>query len=465
MRTEDRMARKKMWGGRFSGSTEKIVEDFTESISFDKRLYKYDIEGSKAHARMLQRIGVLKKKELSAIIKGLEEIKKDIESNKFVFSVDLEDIHMNIEKRLIQKTGTAGEKLHTARSRNDQVALDLRLYLRDVIKDTADLISVLQKAIADTARRNIDIIMPGYTHLQPAQPVLFSHYILAYHEMLERDRERLMDSLKRVNIMPLGSGAIAGTSFPLDREYVAELLGFDRVTRNSMDAVSDRDFILEFLSDSAVLIMHLSRFSEDMILWSTREFSFIELPDEFCTGSSMMPQKKNPDVLELIRGKSGRIYGNLFSLLTTMKGLPLTYNRDLQEDKEPLFDTVDTINAILRILPGLIAGMVIKKDTTLNAADKGYMWATDMADYLVRKGVPFRTSHEITGKVVGYCVNNNRKLEDLSIAELKKFSDRFGKDIHNISTPEKGVNIRKVTGGTAMETVLKRIAEIESGCY
>lgn len=458
------MAKKKMWGGRFSGSTEKIVENFTESISFDKRLYKYDIEGSMAHARMLRKIGVLKKDELSAIIKGLEEIKKDIEYNRFVFSIELEDIHMNIENRLIEKTGTAGEKLHTARSRNDQVALDLRLYLRDVIKETGNLISGLQKAIIDTARRNIDVVMPGYTHLQPAQPVLFSHYILAYWEMLERDRERFSDSLKRVNIMPLGSGAIAGTSFPLDREYVAGLLGFDRVTRNSMDAVSDRDFIIEFLSDSALLGMHLSRLSEDLILWSTREFSFIELPDEFCTGSSMMPQKKNPDVMELIRGKSGRLYGNLFSLLTTMKGLPLTYNRDLQEDKEPLFDTADTVINILRILPGLISGMSLKKDTTLNAADKGYMWATDMADYLVRKGVPFRTSHEITGKIVGYCVLNNRKLEDLSITELKKFSDKFRKDIHEIATPEKGVNIRKVTGGTARETVLKRIAEIEEGC-
>lgn len=458
------MAKKKMWGGRFSGSTEKIVENFTESISFDKRLYQYDIEGSMAHARMLRKIGVLKKTELSAIIKGLEEIKTDIEYNRFVFSIELEDIHMNIEKRLIDKIGTAGEKLHTARSRNDQVALDLRLYLRDVIKETVTLISGLQKAIRDKARRNIDVVMPGYTHLQPAQPVLFSHYILAYWEMLERDRERFFDSLKRVNIMPLGSGAIAGTSFPLDREYVAELLGFDRVTRNSMDAVSDRDFIIEFLSDSAVLGMHLSRLSEDLILWSTQEFSFIELPDEFCTGSSMMPQKKNPDVMELIRGKSGRLYGNLFSLLTTMKGLPLTYNRDLQEDKEPLFDTADTVINILRILPGLISGMVLKKDTTLNAADKGYMWATDMADYLVRKGVPFRSSHEITGKIVGYCVLNNRKLEDLSISELKKFSDKFGKDIHEIATPEKGVNIRKVTGGTARETVLKRIAEIEEGC-
>src|SRR3990172_603238 len=310
------MEKKKLWGGRFSRPTEKGIEEFTESISFDKRLYKYDIEGSIAHAKMLSKIGVLKKGELAAILRGLEEI------------------------------GPVGEKLHTARSRNDQIALDLRLYLRDIIREMTGSIFKFQKAIVDKARAHIDIIMPGYTHLQPAQPVLFSHYLLAYREMLDRDRERLLDSLKRVNTMPLGSGAIAGTSFQVDRAYVAELLGFSRVTQNSMDAVSDRDFVIEFLADCAIIGMHLSRLSEDLILWSSREFGFIELPDEFCTGSSMMPQKKNPDVPELIRGKSGRLYGNLFSLLTTMKGLPLTYNRDMQEDKEALFDSIDTLIAI-----------------------------------------------------------------------------------------------------------------------
>lgn len=456
------MRRKKLWGGRFTRPTEKGVEEFTESISFDKRLYKYDIQGSIAHARMLARIGVLKKGELATIIKGLEGIRRDIEDGKFLFSVDLEDIHMNIEKRLIEKIGPVGEKLHTARSRNDQVSLDMRLYLRDIIKEINVRITEFQKVIVEKARSSIDIVIPGYTHLQPAQPVLFSHFILAYYEMLDRDRERFLDSLKRVNTMPLGSGAIAGTSFPIDREYVARLLGFSRITKNSMDAVSDRDFIIEFLSDSATLGMHLSRLSEDIILWSSQEFNFIELPDEFCTGSSMMPQKKNPDVLELIRGKSGRLYGNLFSLLTTMKGLPLTYNRDMQEDKEPLFDSVDTLLSILKIYPPVIAGMVIKKDTTAIAASKGYMWATDVADYLVGKGVPFRTAHEITGKIVGYCAQHGKRIEDLSLPEFKRFFDRFEKDVYDIIVSEKGINLRRVVGGTAREMVLKRIKEIEN---
>ena len=455
------MTRNKLWGGRFSRPTERGIEEFTESISFDRRLYTYDIEGSMAHARMLTRIGILKKGELTTILRGLEEIRKSIEDEKFLFSVELEDIHMNIEKRLIEKIGPVGEKLHTARSRNDQVALDLRLYLRDVIREVNGEIVKFQRALVDKARGHIDVVMPGYTHLQPAQPVLFSHYLLAYWEMLERDRERFLDSLKRVNTMPLGSGAVAGTSFPIDREYVAKLLGFNRVTKNSMDAVSDRDFLIEFLADSAILGMHLSRLSEDLILWSTQEFSFIELPDEFCTGSSMMPQKKNPDVPELIRGKSGRLYGNLFSLLTTMKGLPLTYNRDMQEDKEPLFDSIDTLTAILKIYPAVISGMIVKKDVTANAAAKGYMWATDVADYLVGKGVPFRTAHEITGKVVGYCIQHSKRIEVSSLSELKKFSDKFEKDMYEILTPKRGVNLRNITGGTAREAVLKRIKEIE----
>lgn len=455
------MEKKKLWGGRFSRPTEKGIEEFTESISFDKRLYKYDIEGSIAHAKMLSKIGVLKKGELAAILRGLEDIGKAIEHEAFLFSVELEDIHMNIEKRLIEKIGPVGEKLHTARSRNDQIALDLRLYLRDIIREMTNSIFKFQKAIVDKARTHIDIIMPGYTHLQPAQPVLFSHYLLAYREMLERDRERLLDSLKRVNTMPLGSGAIAGTSFPVDRAYVAELLGFSRVTQNSMDAVSDRDFVIEFLADCAIIGMHLSRLSEDLILWSSREFGFIELPDEFCTGSSMMPQKKNPDVPELIRGKSGRLYGNLFSLLTTMKGLPLTYNRDMQEDKEALFDSIDTMISILGIYPAVISGMVVRKDVTAEAAARGYMWATDVADYLVKKGIPFRTAHEITGKMVAYCIENNKKIETLRISELKAFSNKFEKDLYRILTPQRGVNLRNMVGGTAREAVLKRIREIE----
>jgi len=455
------MEKKKLWGGRFSRPTEKGIEEFTESISFDKRLYKYDIEGSIAHAKMLSKIGVLKKGELAAILRGLEDIGKAIENEAFLFSVELEDIHMNIEKRLIEKIGPVGEKLHTARSRNDQIALDLRLYLRDIIREMTGSIFKFQKAIVDKARTHIDIIMPGYTHLQPAQPVLFSHYLLAYREMLDRDRERLLDSLKRVNTLPLGSGAIAGTSFPVDRAYVAELLGFSRVTQNSMDAVSDRDFVIEFLADCAIIGMHLSRLSEDLILWSSREFGFIELPDEFCTGSSMMPQKKNPDVPELIRGKSGRLYGNLFSLLTTMKGLPLTYNRDMQEDKEALFDSIDTLISILEIYPAVISGMVVRKDVTAEAAARGYMWATDVADYLVKKGIPFRTAHEITGKMVAYCIENNKKIETLRISELKAFSGKFEKDLYRILTPQRGVNLRNIVGGTAREAVLKRIREIE----
>jgi len=455
------MKKKKLWGGRFLKPTEKVVEEFTESISFDKRLYKYDIAGSIAHAKMLGKIGVLKKREVTEIVIGLEYIRKEIEDGKFSFSISLEDIHMNIEKRLTDKIGPSGAKLHTARSRNDQVALDLRLYLRDVIGDIISSVSEVKKALVDKARTNISVVMPGYTHMQPAQPVLFSHYLLAYREMLERDRERFADCLKRVNTMPLGSGAIAGTSFPLDREYVAKLLGFDRISENSMDAVSDRDFVIEFLSACAVLGMHLSRFSEDMIIWSTQEFSFIELPDAFCTGSSMMPQKKNPDILELVRGKTGRLYGNLVSLLTTMKGLPLTYNRDLQEDKEPLFDTIDTIMATLKLFPELVSGMTVKKEVTSRAASLGYMWATDVADYLVVKGVPFRTAHEITGKLVSRCIKSGREIRAISLSELKKFSDMIEKDIYDIISPEASVNIRCIGGGTATEMVLKRIREIE----
>lgn len=450
-----------MWGGRFSKPTERDVEEFTESISFDRRLYPYDIEGSMAHAKMLCKIGVLKKKELDAILTGLEEIRREIEHGKFLFHAELEDIHMNIEKRLSDKIGPVGQKLHTARSRNDQVALDLRLYLRDMIEEIVRHISVFQKTLVDKARSHVHIIIPGYTHLQPAQPVLFAHHLLAYWEMLERDKGRFLDCRKRMNEMPLGSGALAGTSFRIDREYVAHLLGFERVTKNSMDAVSDRDFILEFLGAGSILGMHLSRLSEDLILWATQEFGFIELPDEFCTGSSMMPQKKNPDVLELIRGKSGRLYGNLLSLLTTMKGLPLTYNRDLQEDKEPLFDSVDTLISVLRIYPGVISGMTMKKEATSAAAARGFMWATDVADYLVRKSVPFRTAHEITGRLVGYCIQSDKAIENMSIPELKRFSEKFDKDLYRILTPEKGVNQRRAVGGTAREAVLKRIKEIE----
>ncbi len=452
---------KKPWSGRFSRETEDEVEEFTESISVDKRLYKYDIEGSKAHARMLHRIGVLNRRELNLLLKGLEEIRKEIESGKFLFTVELEDIHMNIERRLIEKIGPVGEKLHTGRSRNDQVVLDMRLYMRDVIHDMAEKISNLQDALIEKARAHMDVIMPGFTHLQHAQPIIFSHHLLAYWEMLDRDKERLEDSLKRVNILPLGSGALAGTSYNIDRRYLARVLGFEKISANSMDAVSDRDFILEFLSHCAILAMHLSRFSEDLIIWSSQEFSFIELPDEFCTGSSMMPQKKNPDILELIRGKSGRLYGNLVALLTTMKGLPLSYNRDMQEDKMPLFDTVDTIGSILDLFPSIIRGMIVNKENMMAAAYKGYMWATDMADYLVRKGVPFRSAHEITGRIVSHCIELGKDVYDLRLSELKGFSEKFDRDIYRILKPEKSVELRNIYGGTGKRAILKRLREIE----
>jgi argininosuccinate lyase len=454
---------KKLWSGRFSAQTEKTVEDFTESISFDVRLWKYDIEGSIAHVTMLGRQKIISKKEAALIIKGLNEIKAEIESGKFRLSQALEDVHMNIESALIKKIGPVGGKIHTARSRNDQVALDIRLFLRDEISEVIQLIKKLQKVFVSLAEKNIDTIMPGYTHLQRAQPVLLSHHLLAYFEMLGRDLARFEDCLGRVNVLPLGSAALAGTTLPIDRDHVAKLLKFPAVSENSIDAVSDRDFVAEFIASSSILMIHLSRLSEEFILWNSEEFKFIELPDAFTTGSSIMPQKKNPDVLELTRGKTGRVYGNLMSILTIMKALPLAYNRDMQEDKEPLFDTVDTVKACLGVLIKMLPLVLFNRKVMEKATAVGFLTATDLAEYLVKKGVPFRDAHSITGRVVKYCINNNKRLTDMDLNELKQFSDLIGKDISHYISVEVSVNGKKSHGGTSREKVLSRIKKIKSG--
>ncbi|HYA26694.1 MAG TPA: argininosuccinate lyase [Thermodesulfovibrionales bacterium] len=448
---------KKLWAGRFKEKTSRIVESFTESISFDTRLWKYDIEGSMAHAEMLGKQGIISRADAKKIIHGLAEIFREIESGEFRFMADLEDVHMNIEAALIKKIGDAGKKLHTARSRNDQVALDLRLYLRDEIKRIISAIDALMNVLVDSAGQHIGVIMPGYTHMQRAQPVLLSHHLLAYVEMLDRDRSRLKDTLKRVNVLPLGACALAGTSLPIDRVYVAEILGFESVSENSIDAVSDRDFAMEFLSDAAILAVHLSRMAEELVLWSTEEFSFIELPDAFTTGSSIMPQKKNPDVAEIMRGKTGRVFGHLVSLLTIMKGLPLSYNRDMQEDKVPVFDTVDTAKASLAVLVAMIRHIRFREKRMTDTAGEAYSTATDIAEYLVQKGVPFREAHEITGRIVLHCEESKNKLEDLKISELKRFSMLIGSDIYRYLTPEGSVKAKKSRGSTSTTEVKRQI--------
>ena len=457
------MAKDKLWGGRFSQPTDVFVEEFTASIDFDKRLYRQDIRGSIAHARMLGKQGIIPQEDMEAIIGGLQDILRQIEAGTFDFSISLEDIHMNIEARLTEKIGEAGKRLHTGRSRNDQVALDIRLYLRDEINEIISYLDRLTDSLLRQAEKHLGVIMPGYTHLQTAQPVLFSHYMLAYLEMFRRDKGRMEDCLKRLNALPLGAGALAGTTFPIDREYVAELLEFPEVTRNSLDSVSDRDFALEFLSASSILMMHLSRFSEELIIWSTSEFRFIELSDAFCTGSSIMPQKKNPDVPELVRGKTGRVYGNLVALLTVMKALPLAYNKDMQEDKEPLFDTIDTVKGSLKIFADMIGGMRLNVERMRAAAGGGFSTATDVADYLVRKGLPFRDAHEVVGKAVQYCIETGKDLPELALDEWKAFSDRIEGDIGAAITLEASVNARKSTGGTAQEKVQEEIGRIKAG--
>ncbi len=457
------MSKDKLWGGRFTQPTDAFVEEFTASIQFDKRLYHQDIRGSIAHARMLGKQGIIPQADVEAIVEGLQQILLQIEEGSFDFSISLEDIHMNIESRLSARIGEAGKRLHTGRSRNDQVALDIRLYLRDEIVEISSYIDLLIDALLTQAEENVDVVMPGFTHLQTAQPILFAHHMLAYVEMFKRDSGRMEDCLKRVNVLPLGAGALAGTTFPIDRDYVAEQLGFPAITRNSLDSVSDRDFALEFISASSILMMHLSRLSEELILWSTSQFKFIELSDGFCTGSSIMPQKKNPDVPELVRGKTGRVYGNLMALLTVMKSLPLAYNKDMQEDKEPLFDTIDTVKGSLKVFSDMIREMSIYPEAMGRAAGQGFSTATDVADYLVRKGVAFRDAHEAVGKAVAYCVENEMELTDLTLTEWELFSPRFEQDIFQAITVDACIDARNVPGGTAREQVKGEIARCRKG--
>ncbi|MDW7771331.1 MAG: argininosuccinate lyase [Desulfobulbaceae bacterium] len=451
----------KLWGGRFAEATEASVEAFTASVHYDARLYRQDIMGSKAHARMLARQGLISGEECAAIINGLDEIRQEIEQGTFIFRPELEDVHMNIEKALTGKIGPAGEKLHTARSRNDQVSLDLRLYLREEGENLKVLLTGVQKRFVGLARKHLGAVMPGYTHLQRAQPVLLSHHMLAYYEMLERDRDRLTDCLKRLNLMPLGAAALAGTGLPIDREYVAEELGFSGITANSMDTSGDRDFALEFLFCCTVIQLHLSRLAEELVLWSSREFDFVEIGDRYCTGSSIMPQKKNPDIPELIRGRSGRVTGSLMALLMTVKGLPLTYNRDLQEDKEQVFDALDTVRASLSITAELLDNVGFKTESMKQATLGGFMTATDLADYLVRRNMPFRQAHGTVGKIVAHCQNRGIELTDLSVEELQKFSEHIGADVNEFLSVEGSVNSRTSSGGTARVRVEEALERAE----
>jgi len=438
----------KLWGGRFREETDALVNRFNASIGFDRRLYAQDIEGSMAHCRMLAKQNIITDAESTQILAALEEIKKEFDRNEIPFDDGFEDIHSLVENLLIRKIGQVGEKLHTGRSRNDQVTLDTRMYVRDAIHRFTGLVRDTQTALVELAEDNIELMMPGYTHLQRAQPVLLAHHLLAYYEMLKRDRERLGENLKRTNILPLGSAALAGSTFDLDREMVAGELDFDGITKNSMDAVSDRDFILEFLFNAAMLMMHLSRLSEELVLWSSQEFGFVTISDPFCTGSSIMPQKKNPDLPELIRGKTGRVYGHLMSLLTTMKGLPLSYNKDMQEDKESLFDTVDTVEICLEVMCRLLGEISFNGDRLEEAVRKGLLAATDMADYLVRKGMTFREAHKTVGKVVLFAVDHGKELHELSLDELKGFAKQIDNDVYGWLDPAACLERRNIPGGT-----------------
>ncbi|KAK7195830.1 Lyase/Argininosuccinate lyase C-terminal [Novymonas esmeraldas] len=447
----------KLWGGRFQKSTDKKVDDFNSSIRFDQRMYKQDIAGSIAHARMLGRQGIIAEADSAAIIAGLQEIRADIDAGKVQFMVDAEDIHMNIETILTQRIGDAGKRLHTGRSRNDQVAVDLRMYLRDAMEDIRAMLIHLMGVLATLAESHVETIMPGYTHLQKAQPVTLAHHLMAYYEMFKRDYTRLHDAFVRANVMPLGSGALAGTTYPLDRDAVAKELGFASISQNSLDAVSDRDFVLELCSVLSTIMMHLSRFSEELILWSSHEFSYIEMDDAFSTGSSIMPQKKNPDVAELIRGKAGRVYGHLMGLLTTMKGLPLAYNKDMQEDKEPIFDAVDTVRLCLPVFCDMIATMKVHRQRLLTGAKGGFTNATDVADYLVKKGLPFREAHAVVGQMVFYAIEHQKALDELRMDEFKSFSAAIEEDVYHAISMETCVNDRKVVGGPAREVSLRAI--------
>jgi argininosuccinate lyase len=448
---------KKTWGGRFAQNTNVLVEEFTASIHVDRRLYYWDIMGSKAHARMLAACKVIMQEEATAIMTGLDEILQEIESGNFEFTVQLEDIHTHVEHRLIEKIGEPGRKLHTARSRNDQISLDFRLYLRHETDAIMTYIRELQRTCVVIAEQHCETLFPGYTHLQRAQPVLFAHHLMAYYEMLHRDRERFAECRKRINVLSLGAAALAGTSYPIDREMVAQELGFERIAANSLDAISDRDFAIEFSAHAALLMMHLSRLCEELVLWSSTEFGFIDINDTFCTGSSIMPQKKNPDVAELVRGKVGRVYGHLMALLTLMKSLPLTYNKDMQEDKEPVFDIVQTVKTSLQILSAMLRNMHVNVARIAVVLDQGFMTATEIADYLARQGVPFRTAHEIVGAIVRYCLDGGKTLSALTLEEFRQFSAKFDADVLETVTPRHAVNSKISFGGTSTQNVLAAI--------
>lgn len=461
----------KLWGGRFSKNTNELVDAFNASINYDKRLYREDIRGSIAHATMLAKQGIISVEDKDKIVQGLKDILADIEAGKFDFSVELEDIHMNIEARLTERIGDAGARLHTARSRNDQVALDMHMYVKREVAEIAELLIRFEEALLTVAKKHDKTLMPGYTHLQRAQPITFAHHLLAYFNMLRRDFDRLLGVFDRADIMPLGAGAIAGTTFPIDRFFVAEQLHFSKVYPNSMDAVSDRDYILEFLSFASILMMHMSRLSEELCLWSSTEFGFIELDDAFATGSSMMPQKKNPDISELVRGKTGRVYGEMIAMMTTLKGLPLTYNKDLQEDKEGLFDAIDTVKFTLQVYRDMILTMQVKTDRMKWAVSHDFSNATDLADYLVRKGLPFRKAHAVVGKCVAYAIKENKFLLDMTLAEYKQFSDLFEPDLMQALDPEHCVNARVSYGGPSYVENDKQfvvcdkvLADLETAC-
>jgi len=447
------------WGGRFSEQTDAFVEAFTASVEFDQRMYKQDIAGSRAHARMLNKVAVLSDDDLSAILKGLDQVEQEIEAGEFEWSVSREDVHMNIEARLTAIIGDAGKRLHTGRSRNDQVATDIRLYLREQIEYVINEAKRLQQGMLELAEKEADTIMPGFTHLQVAQPVTFGHHMLAWFEMLARDVSRYEDCRERMNMCPLGAAALAGTSYPIDRDFSAKELGFTAPMANSLDAVSDRDFAIEFCSASAMLMTHLSRMSEELVIWSSAQFNFIDLPDRFCTGSSIMPQKKNPDVPELVRGKTGRVNGNLVSLLTLMKSQPLAYNKDNQEDKEPLFDTLDTVLGSLRAFADMVPAIECKHANMYAAAKQGFSTATDLADYLVRKGLPFRDAHEVVGSAVAVALEKELDLSELSLEELQGFSEMISEDVFDVLTLEGSVAARNHIGGTAPEQVRKAVVE------
>jgi argininosuccinate lyase len=453
----------KPWSGRFKEPVSDLVKRYTASVQFDQRLAEFDIDGSLAHARMLQAVGILSEADLAAIDKGMAQIRDEIRSGAFPWSLDYEDVHLNIEHRLTDLVGDAGKRLHTGRSRNDQVATDVRLYVRTAIDHVVVLIKDLQRTLLDIAEKHTDTVMPGFTHLQVAQPISFGHHVLAYFEMFSRDSQRFTDCRKRVNRLPLGAAALAGTSFPIDRQMVAKDLGFDGVCENSLDAVSDRDFAIEFTGCAALLMTHLSRFCEEIVLWMNPRFGFIDLADRFCTGSSIMPQKKNPDVAELIRGKTGRVNGHLVALLTLMKGQPLAYNKDNQEDKEPLLDTVDTIMMTLAVFTEMLGGLQVKPQAMRAAALEGYATATDLADYLVKKGVPFREAHEIVAQTVRYAESRERGLEDLKLAELQQFSMRIGEDVFDALTLEGSLAARSHIGGTAPARVKAAIVKARKG--